>query len=103
MSATGRLRQINRYGGIEDRPRQLPVIPINNTRIAHVGDVVLAIGNPYNLGQTITQGILSATGRQTFLQTDVSINRGNSRGALVNSVGELIGINTLTFDKITDN
>ncbi|NIH10967.1 MAG: outer membrane-stress sensor serine endopeptidase DegS [Serratia symbiotica] len=92
-------------------PGNLPVIPINNTRITHVGDVVLAIGNPYNLGQTVTQGILSATGRismsatghQTFLQTDASINRGNSGGALVNSVGELIGINTLTFDKITDN
>ncbi|WP_143340085.1 trypsin-like serine protease, partial [Cronobacter sakazakii] len=75
-----------------------------------VGDVVLAIGNPYNLGQTVTQGILSATGRismsttgrQTFLQTDASINRGNSGGALVNSLGELIGINTLTYDKITD-
>lgn len=84
-------------------PGNLPVIPINNTRITHVGDVVLAIGNPYNLGQTVTQGILSATGHQTFLQTDASINRGNSGGALVNSVGELIGINTLTFDKITDN
>lgn len=89
----------------------LPVIPINNARTAHVGDVVLAIGNPYNLGQTVTQGILSATGRismsttgrQTFLQTDASINRGNSGGALVNSLGELIGINTLTYDKITDD
>ncbi|RLM11210.1 outer membrane-stress sensor serine endopeptidase DegS [Gibbsiella quercinecans] len=91
-------------------PGNLPVIPINAQRVAHVGDIVLAIGNPYNLGQTITQGILSATGRismsttgrQTFLQTDASINHGNSGGALVNSVGELIGINTLTYDKITD-
>lgn len=88
----------------------LPVIPINKSRIAHVGDVVLAIGNPYNLGQTVTQGILSATGRvslsttgrQTFLQTDASINRGNSGGALVNSLGELMGINTLTYDKATN-
>lgn len=88
----------------------LPVIPINTARTAHVGDIVLAIGNPYNLGQTVTQGILSATGRismsttgrQTFLQTDASINRGNSGGALVNSLGELIGINTLTYDKVTD-
>jgi serine protease DegS len=91
-------------------PGNLPVIPINKSRPAHVGDVVLAIGNPYNLGQTVTQGILSATGRvslsttgrQTFLQTDASINRGNSGGALVNSLGELMGINTLTYDKVTD-
>lgn len=88
----------------------LPVIPINRKRIPHIGDVVLAIGNPYNLGQTITQGIISATGRtglnptgrQNFLQTDASINRGNSGGALVNSMGELMGINTLSFDKSND-
>ncbi|MGU3414812.1 outer membrane-stress sensor serine endopeptidase DegS [Enterobacteriaceae bacterium C23F] len=88
----------------------LPVIPINPKRIPHIGDVVLAIGNPYNLGQTITQGIISATGRiglnpsgrQNFLQTDASINHGNSGGALVNSLGELMGINTLSFDKSND-
>ncbi|WP_058910800.1 outer membrane-stress sensor serine endopeptidase DegS [Entomohabitans teleogrylli] len=88
----------------------LPVIPINPKRTPHVGDVVLAIGNPYNLGQTITQGIISATGRiglnpsgrQNFLQTDASINHGNSGGALVNSLGELMGINTLSFDKSND-
>lgn len=64
----------------------LPVIPININRTPHIGDVVLAIGNPYNLGQTVTQGIISATGRiglsssgrQNFLQTDASINQGNS-------------------------
>ncbi|MBE8366061.1 trypsin-like peptidase domain-containing protein, partial [Leptospira borgpetersenii serovar Balcanica] len=75
----------------------LPVIPINPQRMPHIGDVVMAIGNPYNLGQTITQGIISATGRiglnpsgrQNFLQTDASINHGNSGGALVNSLGEL--------------
>lgn len=85
----------------------LPIIPINGKRTPHIGDVVMAIGNPYNLGQTITQGIISATGRiglnpsgrQNFLQTDASINRGNSGGALVNSLGELMGINTLSFDK----
>ncbi|AWK43610.1 outer membrane-stress sensor serine endopeptidase DegS [Photorhabdus laumondii subsp. laumondii] len=85
----------------------LPVITINPNRVAHVGDVVLAIGNPYNLGQTITQGIISATGRvglsptrrQNFLQTDASINQGNSGGALINTLGELVGINTLSFDK----
>lgn len=88
----------------------LPVIPINSKRIPHIGDVVMAIGNPYNLGQTITQGIISATGRiglspsgrQNFLQTDASINHGNSGGALVNSLGELMGINTLSFDKSND-
>ncbi|WP_050112469.1 outer membrane-stress sensor serine endopeptidase DegS [Yersinia thracica] len=85
----------------------LPVIPININRTPHIGDVVLAIGNPYNLGQTVTQGIISATGRiglsssgrQNFLQTDASINQGNSGGALVNTLGELVGINTLSFDK----
>jgi serine protease DegS len=88
----------------------LPIIPINTKRQPHIGDVVLAIGNPYNLGQTVTQGIISATGRiglsssgrQSFLQTDASINRGNSGGALVNSLGELVGINTLSFDKSND-
>lgn len=83
----------------------LPVIPINTARVTHVGDVVLAIGNPYNIGQTVTQGIISATGRvglsstrrQNFLQTDASINSGNSGGALINSEGELVGINTLSF------
>ena len=88
----------------------LPVIPINRKRTPHIGDVVLAIGNPYNLGQTITQGIISATGRiglnpsgrQNFLQTDASINHGNSGGALINSLGELMGINTLSFDKSND-
>jgi serine protease DegS len=85
----------------------LPVIPINPNRELLIGDVVLAIGNPYNLGQTVTQGIISATGRiglspymrQNFLQTDASINRGNSGGALINSLGELVGINTLSLNK----
>lgn len=88
----------------------LPVIPINPKRVAHIGDVVMAIGNPYNIGQTVTQGIIGATGRvglspsrhQDFLQTDASINRGNSGGALINSLGELMGINTLSFDKSSD-
>ncbi|MEW5288657.1 MULTISPECIES: outer membrane-stress sensor serine endopeptidase DegS [Erwinia] len=88
----------------------LPVIPINAKRTAHIGDLVMAIGNPYNIGQTVTQGIISATGRvglspsryQNFLQTDASINKGNSGGALINSLGELMGINTLSFDKSND-
>lgn len=83
----------------------LPVIPQNPLYQPQVGDIVLAIGNPYNLGQTITQGIISATGRngmsssgrQDFLQTDAAINKGNSGGALINSRGELVGINTSEF------
>ncbi|WP_115720015.1 outer membrane-stress sensor serine endopeptidase DegS [Gallaecimonas mangrovi] len=80
----------------------LPVIPQDSHNKTQVGDVVLAIGNPYNIGQTITQGIISATGRsgmsssglQDFLQTDAAINAGNSGGALVNTNGVLVGINT---------
>ncbi len=85
----------------------LPTAMINNKRQSQVGDVVLAIGNPYNLGQTVSQGIISATGRiglspymrQNFLQTDASINQGNSGGALINTLGELVGINTLSLNK----
>ncbi|PMH39807.1 outer membrane-stress sensor serine endopeptidase DegS [Vibrio sp. 10N.286.49.B3] len=88
----------------------LPVIPQNPQYSAKVGDVVLAIGNPYNLGQTTTFGIISATGRssisasgrQAFIQTDAAINQGNSGGALVNSQGELVGINTASFQQATD-
>ncbi|MCO6523452.1 MAG: outer membrane-stress sensor serine endopeptidase DegS [Candidatus Schmidhempelia sp.] len=87
--------------------KDLPTIPINLARQPRIGDVVLAIGNPYNIGQTITQGIISATGRdglspyrrQNFIQTDASINHGNSGGALVNTLGELVGINTLSITK----
>ncbi|OCG15801.1 outer membrane-stress sensor serine endopeptidase DegS [Gilliamella sp. HK2] len=89
----------------------IPTILINPQREPKIGDVVLAIGNPYNIGQTITQGIISATGRdglspyrrQNFIQTDASINHGNSGGALVNTKGELMGINTLTFAKNLGN
>lgn len=88
----------------------LPTIPQKAERRVEVGDVVLAIGNPLNLGQSITQGIVSAigrntlteSGRQNFIQTDVSINQGNSGGALINSAGELIGINTLRLGKNTN-
>lgn len=88
----------------------LPTIPQNPKRQVRIGDVALAIGNPYNLGQSITQGIISATGRsalseggrQNFIQTDASINKGNSGGALINSAGELIGINTLSLGKNSD-
>ena len=80
----------------------LPVMPLGRSDELRVGDVVLAIGNPLGLTQTVTQGIVSATGRgqigsatfADFIQTDAAINLGNSGGALVNTRGELIGINT---------
>ena len=81
----------------------LPALPFGNSDAARVGDVVLAVGNPLGVGQTVTMGIVSATGRTTglgngsyedFLQTDAPINRGNSGGALVTASGELIGINS---------
>ena len=80
-----------------------PILPLGNSSDTRVGDVVLAIGNPLGIGQTVTMGIISAKGRATglsdgnfedFLQTDAPINRGNSGGALVNTNGELIGINS---------
>ena len=81
----------------------LPVLTLGNSDQTRVGDVVLAIGNPLGVGQTVTMGIISAKGRQTglsngsfedFLQTDAPINRGNSGGALVSTNSELIGINS---------
>jgi serine protease DegS len=83
----------------------LPVIPQRKEQISLVGDIVLAIGNPLNLGQTVTQGIISATGRNglsntsylEFLQMDAAINEGNSGGALINSNGILVGINSRKF------
>ena len=80
----------------------LTAVPLGNSGRLQVGDVVMAIGNPFGLGQTVTSGIVSALGRsglgiegyEDFIQTDASINPGNSGGALVNSRGELVGINT---------
>jgi len=80
----------------------LPAITLGNLESVQVGDVVLAIGNPFGVGQTVTMGIVSALGRsglgittyENLVQTDAAINRGNSGGALVNASGELIGINT---------
>ena len=85
----------------------LPVIPQNQQQASLAGDVVLAIGNPFNLGQTVTQGIISATGRiglsntsyLEFLQMDAAINEGNSGGALVDTNGVLVGINSRKFTK----
>jgi serine protease Do len=81
--------------------RDLPTLPLGDSNNAEIGDVVLAVGNPMGIGQTVTMGIISAKGRSTsmgsgsyedFLQTDAAINHGNSGGALVNLRGELIGI-----------
>lgn len=88
----------------------LPVIPQSATLASQVGDVVLAIGNPLNLGQTVTQGIVSATGQSgmstsysEFLQMDAAINNGNSGGALINSNGQLVGINSRKFTQANPN
>lgn len=86
---------------------KLPAITIGQSDEARVGDVVLAIGNPFGVGQTVTMGIISAMGRNTvgintyenFIQTDAAINPGNSGGALINPYGQLIGINTAIFSK----
>jgi serine peptidase DegS len=80
----------------------LPAITLGRSDQLRIGDIVLAIGNPYGLSKTVTQGIVSATGRgllglltfENFIQTDAAINEGNSGGALINSRGELVGINT---------
>ncbi|BAU47252.1 2-alkenal reductase [Sulfurifustis variabilis] len=87
--------------------KPLPVISVGHSEKLRVGDVVLAIGNPFGVGQTVTMGIVSATGRsrlgistfENFIQTDAAINPGNSGGALVDVEGNLIGINTAIFSK----
>ncbi len=85
----------------------LPSITFGDTQPPQVGDVILAIGNPFGVGQTVTMGIVSATNRndlgisnlENFIQTDAAINPGNSGGALVDAHGNLIGINTAIFSK----
>ena len=89
----------------------LPVLPLGNSTNVEVGDIVLAIGNPFGIGQTVTMGIVGATGRrglsiedyEDFIQTDAAINPGNSGGALINSRGELIGINTAILSRSGGN
>jgi Do/DeqQ family serine protease len=84
----------------------LKAIPLADSTALRVGDYVVAVGNPFGLGQTVTSGIVSAVGRsgltglgyQNFIQTDASINPGNSGGALVNLRGELVGINAASFN-----
>ena len=86
---------------------RLPVITFGRTPALQVGDAVLAIGNPFNVGQTVTSGIVSAMGRnrlglstfENFIQTDAAINPGNSGGALVDGSGALVGINTAIFSR----
>ncbi|MEJ2515146.1 MAG: trypsin-like peptidase domain-containing protein [Gammaproteobacteria bacterium] len=90
---------------------ELPEIRLGRSDTLQVGDVVLAIGNPFSIGQTVTQGIVSGTGRgqlglsqfENFIQTDAAINVGNSGGALVNAAGELVGINTAFFSRRLDS
>jgi Do/DeqQ family serine protease len=85
----------------------LPTLPLANSDNLEVGDLVLAIGNPFGVGQTVTSGIISGLARtdvggsdyQSFIQTDAAINPGNSGGALVNMRGQLIGINSMIFSK----
>jgi serine protease DegS len=85
----------------------LPIMPLGRSDTLRVGDIVLAIGNPYGVGQTVTQGIVSATGRgqlglatfENFIQTDAAINLGNSGGALIDAHGDLIGINTAVLNR----
>ena len=92
---------------IDSKGEQLPAIEFQDSDSAQVGDLVLAIGNPFGVGQTVTLGIVSAVARtntgisdyQSFIQTDAAINPGNSGGALVNASGQLIGINTAIFSR----
>jgi Do/DeqQ family serine protease len=92
---------------INPGPRALPVVKIGDSDGLKVGDIVFAIGNPFNVGQTVTHGIVSALSRgsvgvgdyQFFIQTDAAVNPGNSGGALINMNGELIGINTAIYSR----
>jgi Do/DeqQ family serine protease len=89
----------------------LPVVDLGDVRSLQVGDVVLAIGYPFNVGQTVTAGIVSALGRnrlgvstfENFIQTDAAINPGNSGGALIDAEGRLVGINTAIYSRSGGN
>lgn len=92
---------------IDSQGASLPTLALGNSDGALVGDIVLALGNPFGIGQTVTSGIVSATGRTAadldpevaFIQTDAAINPGNSGGALVTLDGRLLGINTAIFSR----
>src|SRR5208282_3939411 len=91
--------------------KDLPALPMADSDKVQVGDIVLAVGNPFGVGQTVTTGIVSATGRgnlgiedyEDFIQTDAAINPGNSGGALVDVEGRLIGINTAIYSRSGGN
>ena len=92
---------------LKDARERFPALDFGNSDALQVGDVVLAIGNPFGVGQTVTHGIVSALARtqvgitdyQFFIQTDAAINPGNSGGALVDMHGRLVGINTAIFSR----
>lgn len=92
---------------IKVNAKSLPAITFAGAEKLNIGDVVLAIGNPFGVGQTVTQGIISALGRnhlgintfENFIQTDASINPGNSGGALIDSHGDLVGINSAIYSR----
>ena len=92
---------------VKDAREKFPVLDFSNSDALEVGDIVLAIGNPFGVGQTVTHGIVSALARtqvgvsdyQFFIQTDAAINPGNSGGALVDLTGKLVGINTAIFSR----
>jgi len=92
---------------LNNKKNNLPFLPFGSHDDLEVGDLVLAIGNPFGVGQTVTSGIVSALARtaagisdyEFFIQTDAAINPGNSGGALINMEGELVGINTAIFSK----
>ena len=92
---------------IQGKPKKLVPLGLGDSTRLRLGDVVLAIGNPFGVGQTVTMGIVSATGRsrvgivdyEDFIQTDAAINPGNSGGALVNMRGELVGVNTAILSR----
>src|SRR5258707_13402345 len=87
---------------VKSEARAMPAIPLGDSNNLHVGDTVMAFGNPFGLNFTVTRGTVSALGRsqgniepvQDFIQTDAAINPGNSGGALVDVRGEMLGINT---------
>ncbi|MDD9332684.1 MAG: trypsin-like peptidase domain-containing protein, partial [Bartonella sp.] len=92
---------------INSKGSQFPVLPLGDSDAVEVGDLVLAIGNPFGVGQTVTSGIVSAQARTRigisdfdfFIQTDAAINPGNSGGALIDMKGQLIGINTAIYSR----
>ncbi len=92
---------------IDNLPKNLPTLKIGNSDAIRVGELVIAVGNPFGFSHTVTMGIVSAMGRQNvglaeyeeYIQTDAAINPGNSGGALVNIKGELIGINTAIYSR----